>query len=45
MSLPKRRGKLQGMGKRVGYYAAARNLRNRGYALEEVLSLLYAGIL
>ena len=45
MSLSKRTSKLQGFGKRVGYYAAARCLKNRGYSLEQVLALLYAGIL
>ena len=43
--LSKRTGKLQGMGKRVGYFAAARCLKNRGYTLDQVLALLYAGIL
>lgn len=43
--LSKRKGKLQGMGKRVGYFAAARCLKNRGYTLDQVLALLYAGIL
>jgi len=43
--ISKRKGKLQGMGKRVGYFAAARCLKNRGYTLEQVLSLLYAHIL
>lgn len=40
-----RKGKLHGMGKRVGYYAAAKCLKNRGYTLEQVLALLYAGVL
>ena len=43
--LSKRKGKLQGMGKRVGYFAAASHLRNRGYTLDQVLALLYAHIL
>jgi hypothetical protein len=40
-----RKTKLAGLGKRIGYYCAARYLKNRGYSLEQVLSLLYAGTL
>lgn len=40
-----RKSKLQGLGRRIGYYAAAKCLKSRGYSLEQVLSLLHAGIL
>lgn len=43
--LPLRKTRLTGFGARIGYFAAARHLRNRGLTLEQTLLLLRAGIL